>query len=92
MAASPSASLGGKAGAHRQALISAAEQHGKAVLVGPVFDTIKRVEAGLVAETIDRDKLRWPQAWAYTPDNTPSTNPPEAAWFVDAWVVDSSSD
>ncbi|HLG72791.1 MAG TPA: 2-C-methyl-D-erythritol 4-phosphate cytidylyltransferase [Chloroflexota bacterium] len=88
MAADRSVSLAGEAGEHEHALISAAETYGKAVLAGPVFDTIKRVENGLVVETIDRDKLRWPLAWAYTPENVPASDPPPAEWFVGAAVLE----
>ncbi|HLQ31306.1 MAG TPA: 2-C-methyl-D-erythritol 4-phosphate cytidylyltransferase [Chloroflexota bacterium] len=71
-----------------RALTRAALQgSGKAVLVTPVFDTIKRVEDGLVQETIDRDRLRWPVAWACIPSLKPPTDPPPAQWFEGAVEV-----
>ena len=88
MAASRRAEVRGAPGATEDALISAAERHGKAVLVGPVYDTIKRVQDGLVVETVDRAVLRWPLAWAYTASNQPATDPPEAEWFVGAAVIE----
>jgi len=57
-------------------------------VVGPVFDTIKRVEDGVVVETVDRDQLRQPLAWACTPQNSPDADPPTAEWFVGAAVVE----
>jgi hypothetical protein len=46
------------------------------------------VEAGTVQETVDRDKLRWPLAWACAPGQEPDTDPPAAGWFVGAEVVE----
>ena len=71
----------------RDRLVEQARRHGKAVLVRPVFDTIKRVEDGIVAETIDRDKLRWPVAWACRPELAAAGDPPPAEWFRGAAVV-----
>ncbi|HVA24676.1 MAG TPA: hypothetical protein VMW62_09800 [Chloroflexota bacterium] len=65
--------------------------HGKAVVVGPVFDTIKRAQAGVVQETIDRERLRWPLAWACTTKHEPLTDPPSAEWFQGAFAVESSN-
>jgi 2-C-methyl-D-erythritol 4-phosphate cytidylyltransferase len=58
------------------------------VVVGPVFDTIKRVQDGLVLDTIDREQLRWPLAWACTPQHEPQADPPAAEWFEGAAVVE----
>ena len=66
----------------------AAEVHGKAVVAGPVFDTIKLVDEGAVRETIDREKLRWPVAWGSREELKPPADPPPAEWFVDAVVVE----
>ncbi len=68
-------------------LRQAALRAGKAVLVKPVFDTIKVVEQGLVIETLDREQLRWPVAWAYRPELAPQADPPTADWFVGAEMV-----
>lgn len=72
----------------RERLKAAALIHGKAVVVGPVSDTIKRVENGIVQDTIDREKLRWPLAWASAPGHEPDTDPPPADWFTGATVVE----
>jgi hypothetical protein len=56
--------------------------------VQPVFDTIKRVQDGVVQDTIDREKLRWPLAWAARSGYEPLTDPPLAEWFVGAAVVE----
>ena len=72
----------------REQLMKAAVEHGKAVVVGPVFDTIKRVEDGLVVETLDRERLRWPLAWACVPEHRPESDPPAAPWFEGAAVVE----
>ncbi|MBV9121519.1 MAG: hypothetical protein JOZ39_12490 [Chloroflexi bacterium] len=61
-----------------------AERHGKAVLTGPVFDTIKLTADSVVVATLDRDQLRWPLAWACQSDQAPLTDPPAADWFLDA--------
>ncbi len=48
------------------ACIEAAVEHGGAILAAPVIDTIKRVEHGRIAETIDRSMLwgaQTPQAF-----------------------------
>ncbi len=50
----------------------------KAVRVAPVYDTIKRVEDGVVVETLDRDRLRWPLEY--------EEQPPE--WFVGARIIE----
>ena len=72
----------------RARLRAAALAHGKAVAVGPVFDTIKRAQDGIVLETIDRDTLRWPLAWACTAEHEPGSDPPPAGWFVGAAAVE----
>jgi 2-C-methyl-D-erythritol 4-phosphate cytidylyltransferase len=71
----------------RERLKAAALAHGKAAVVGPVFDTVKRAQDGVVQETIDRERLRWPLAWACTPDHEPAIDPPPPEWFVGAMVV-----
>jgi hypothetical protein len=71
----------------RRRLVEQASRCGKAVVVGAVFDTIKRVEDGVVRETIDRDKLRWPVAWACKPGLEPPSDPPPAEWFSGAAVI-----
>ena len=43
--------------AHVRACLAAADAHGAAVLAAPVTDTIKRVQEGYVAETLDRAAL-----------------------------------
>ena len=63
--------------------------YGKSVVCGAVFDTIKAVSAGVVAETLNRDELRWPLAWACRPELAPETDPPSATWFVGAAVLES---
>jgi hypothetical protein len=73
----------------RSRLGHAALQHGKAVVLAPVYDTIKRVEGGCAAETLDRDALRQPVAWACTPENEPPSDPPPAEWFVGAAAIES---
>jgi hypothetical protein len=72
----------------QERLKEAALMHGKAVVVGPVFDTIKRVEDGIVQETIDREKLRWPLAWACSTGHEPDADPPPPDWFMGAVVVE----
>ena len=76
------------AAATRKKLLSAAKKRGKAVLVEPVFDTIKLVEGGEVRETLDRDELRWPVAWVCRPEMAPASDPPAAQWFEGAAVVE----
>jgi hypothetical protein len=73
--------------------LTQAVRHGaaKAVLAGPVFDTIKLVADGFVEATLDRDRLGWPLAWAYHPGLEPPTDPPPPEWFEDAAVVAPSS-
>lgn len=68
-------------------LLAEAVQHGKAVLIEPVYDTIKLVTDGVVQETLNRDELRWPVGWASVPEHQPPTDPPPADWFVGAHVV-----
>lgn len=72
----------------RERLEAAAREHGKAVVVEPVFDTIKLVEDGWVKATLERDQLRWPVAWACRADLKPAFEPPEASWFEGAFVLD----
>ena len=72
----------------RGRLEAAALKHGKAVLLGPVFDTIKRAESGVVLETLDRDQLRQPLAWACTAGYEPVSDPPSAEWFIGAGAVE----
>ncbi|MGH2365129.1 MAG: hypothetical protein ACRDGF_06895 [Chloroflexota bacterium] len=72
-------------------LTEAAAQTGKAVLVAPVVDTLKRVEGTRVIETLNRDEYRWPRAWAYTAACRPARNPPAAQWFVGAATVAESA-
>ncbi len=72
----------------RTRLEAAAAKHCKAVAVAPVFDTIKRVRDGVVQATVQRDNLRWPIAWAYSPGFEPRGDPPPAAWFESAAVVE----
>ncbi|HEX6511092.1 MAG TPA: hypothetical protein VF157_02255 [Chloroflexota bacterium] len=71
----------------RQRLEEAALEHGKAIVVAPVFDTIKVVEDGIVRETLGRERLRWPLAWACIAGREPDGDPPDAEWFVGAAVV-----
>ena len=52
-----------------------------------MYDTIKLVSDGVVHETLDRDELRWPAAWAWRPDLKPQSDPPLAEWFVGAFVI-----
>jgi hypothetical protein len=75
----------------RARLLAEAERHGKAVLVEPVFDTIKLVEGDLVQATLDRDQLRWPVAWACLPELTPPSAEPPAEWFEGAFVLEGLS-
>ena len=70
----------------RNRLLSEALHHGKAVIVGPFFDTIKRVEESSVQETLDRDTLRWPLAWGCTAEFKWSADPPPADWFEGAYA------
>ena len=72
----------------RERLIAAARVGGKAVVVEPAFDTIKRVRDGIVRESIDRRDVRWPLAWACLPEHQPQSDPPPAEWFLDALVVE----
>lgn len=72
----------------RKRLQSAALEHGKAVVLGPVFDTIKRVQNALVTDTLDRDQLRQPLAWAWTPENDPVSDPPPSDWFIGAAALE----
>ncbi|HEU0167808.1 MAG TPA: hypothetical protein VFS62_08530 [Chloroflexota bacterium] len=69
-------------------LLAAVLEHGKVVIVEPVYDTIKLVEDGLVKDTLDRDKLRWPVAWGCRPELRPASDPPDATWFDGAFVLD----
>ncbi|MHB8621223.1 MAG: 2-C-methyl-D-erythritol 2,4-cyclodiphosphate synthase [Chloroflexota bacterium] len=73
--------------ARAEALRCSAVVVGKAVLVKPVVDTLKLVRDGLVEETLDRERLRWPVAWACRRGLEPATDPPAAEWFVGAAVL-----
>ncbi|GEM_PF-4987844 len=72
----------------RESLMRQARQHGKAVFVSPVFDTIKLAEHGVVQATLDRDRLRWPVAWASRRELEPASDPPPPDWFEGAAVVE----
>ena len=63
-------------------------EHGKSVLVEPVFDTIKLVDDGWVKATLDRDQLRWPLAWACRRDLRPEGVSPPPEWFEGAFVLE----
>ena len=72
----------------RQRLRTVAAASGKAVAVAPVFDTIKLAQDGFVRETLNRDELAWPVAWANRPGLDPETDPPSGDWFVGAVAFD----
>ena len=75
----------------RERLAAAALEYGKAVVVDPVFDTIKLVEDGWVKATLDRDQLRWPIAWACRSELRPASEHPEVSWFEGAFVLEGAS-